>query len=530
MPYIKKDQYISQDPEKRQRQLQNLVYNRLKTAKKTDVIAPKLQDFDYSQDIIRFLEEQFYIPETKRPIVLEDFQKEKILKPLFYGDRPYTMALIGEPKKSGKSCIAAGIAEWYLFTQGIRPGENVEVMICASDKEQASWVVFNKLVKSLEMNKGLLIQSQITQDTITIPHKGSVLRCLPTDVSGAGQNPDLVIFDELYLYRYPGMRDFFEVMTTVPTKPNPLILIVTTAGYGEDEDDLLYSLYLKGMKKADPTFYLFWDEGEGANRMPWQTKEYLKQQRGRLRPGTFQRLHLNYWTSGEEIFISPEAIDACIDNSLSPALPNKNINIVVGVDIGIKHDSTAVVSTAREGNKIKLIAVKKFQGSPGKEVQLEEQVEGYIEGLSKDFTIIEVLYDPYQFARSSQTLAKKFITMTEFPQTLDRLTQMSQNLYDLIEGRNLILFKDKDLRKHLINSKAKESTRGWRIVKRSASQKIDLTIALAMSCQGSIKEEQMPYIYIFGNDPDKREEEKEEDPFEAEKWKPLENWDNLSGY
>jgi phage terminase large subunit-like protein len=501
MPYVKRTQYISSDPDKRQRQLQNLVYNRLSKAKKADVIAPKLQDFDYSQDIIKFLEEQFYIPETKRPIVLEDFQKEKILKPLFYGDRPYTMALIGEPKKSGKSCLAAGIAEWYLFTQGLRPGENVEVMICASDKDQASWIVFNKLVKSLEMNKGLLVQSNITQDSITIPHKGSVLRCLPTDVSGAGGNADLVIFDELYLYKYPGMRDFFEVMTTVPTKPHPLILIFTTAGYGEDEDDLLFSLYLKGMKKADPTFYLFWDEGEKANRMPWQTKEYLKQQQGRLRPATFQRLHLNYWTSGEEIFINPEAIDACIDNKLSPALPNKGINIVVGVDVGIKHDSTAVVSTAREGNKIKLINVKKFQGSPGKEVQLEEQVEGYILQLAKDFTIIEVLYDPYQFTRSSQTLTKKGVRMTEYPQTLDRLTQMSQNLYDLIQGQNLIFFKDKDLRKHLINSKAKESTRGWRIVKRSSSQKIDCCIALAMSCQGSIKEEAVPNFYAFGPGP-----------------------------
>ncbi|GAI74942.1 unnamed protein product, partial [marine sediment metagenome] len=33
--------------------------------------------------------------------------------------------------------LAAGIANFYLFNEGIRPGENVEILICASDKEQA---------------------------------------------------------------------------------------------------------------------------------------------------------------------------------------------------------------------------------------------------------------------------------------------------------------------------------------------------------------------------------------------------------
>jgi len=490
MPYISKKRYLSDDPELRERQLANLVQNQLRRAKKGEFIPGPLNDPAYSTDIIKFLEEQFYIPETKRPIVLEDFQKEKILKPLFYGDRPYTMALIGEPKKSGKSCLAAGIACWYLFTQGLRAGENVEVVLCASDKEQASWVVFNKLVKSVEMNRRLLIQSNITQDSIIIPHKGSVLRCLPTDVSGGGQNSDLVIFDELYLYRYPGMRDFFEVMTTTPVKPHPLIFIITTAGYEQTEDDLLYSLYQKGLnlkKNPDPSYYFWWDEGYEANRMPWQDKKYLDQQKGRLREATFRRMHLNEFTADIDIFITETDIEACINYELNPALPDKNIRIVTGVDIGLKHDSTGIISVSKDGNKIKLIGVKKFQGGPGKEVALEEQVEEYILKLAKDFTLLGVYYDPYQFARSAQTLIKAGIKMVEFPQTPDGLTRMSQNLYDLIKGENLVLFRDPDLRKHLLSVRAKETQRGWRLVKGDkANKKIDLVIALAMACQGAV--------------------------------------------
>ncbi len=491
MPYVKKGAYISDDPEKRMAQLQNLVQNRMRRLKKGEFIPGPLNDPDYVNDIIKFLEEQFFIPESRRPIVLENFQKEKILKPLFYGDRPYTMALLGEPKKSGKSCLASGIAEWYLFTQGIRPGENVEILICASDKEQGTWTVYNKLKEAIRMNRKMLMQCDISADKIEIPHKSSVVRVLATDVSGAGQNADLVIFDELYLYRYEGMRDFFEVMTTVPTKPNPLILVVTTAGYEEDTDDLLYSLYLKGMDlktKPDPTFYFWWDDGPEANRMPWQTKKYLDQQRGRLREATFLRFHYNIWSSNKEIFISKKDVEACIDLTLRPALPDKKLRIIASVDVGLKHDSTGITAVTRELNKIRLVNVKKFQGRPGREIDLEEQVEAHVKKLNDDFNLVEVRYDPYQFKRSAQTLEKEGIKMVEFPQTLDRLTSMSQNLYDLIKGKNLILFNDYELKKHLLNAQAKESTRGWRIVKRETSKKIDLAISLAMSAQGAVEE------------------------------------------
>lgn len=537
MPYVKKGAYLSLDPEKREAQLQNLVQNRMRRAKRGEFMPGPLNNPDYENDVIKFLEEQFFIPETKKPIILESFQKEKILKPLFYGDRPYTMALIGEPKKSGKSCLAAGIADWFLFNEGIRPGENVEVLICAADKEQASWTVFNKLKEAIRMNRKMLMQCDISADRIEIPHRSTVCRVLATDVSGAGQNADLVIFDELYLYRYESMKDFFEVMTTVPTKPHPLILIVTTAGYEEDTDDLLYSLYSKGMDlkvKPDPTFYFWWDDGPEANRMPWQTKKYLDQQRGRLREATFLRFHYNIWSSNKEIFISKNDLEACIDINLRPALPDKNLRIIVAVDVGLKHDSTGIVAVTKELNKIRLVNSKKFQGRPGKEVDLEEQVEAYIRKLNNDFNLLEVRYDPYQFKRSAQTLEKEGIKMVEYPQTLDRLTAMSQNLYDLIKGRNLILFNDHDLKKHLLNAQAKESTRGWRIVKRETSKKIDLAISICMASQGAVelKERKQASVYCGDSDGDdedfdldtwwedryripKREEKKDKKPAEV---------------
>ncbi|MBA7496502.1 hypothetical protein ES702_07111 [subsurface metagenome] len=510
MPYVKKSAYLSLDPEKRDAQLQNLVQNRMRRAKKGEFIPGPPNEPAYINDIIRFLEEQFFIPESRKPIVLEQFQKEDILKPLFYGEREYTMGLIGQTKKSGKSCLAAGIAEWYLFTQGLRPGENVEVLLCASDKEQASWIIFNKLKEAIRMNRRMLMQCDITADTISIPHRSTVCRVLATDVSGAGQNADLVIFDELYLYRYEGMRDFFEVMTTNPTKPHPLILITTTAGY--DDESLLYQLFKKGMeleKSPDPTFFFYW-EGENEipiNQMPWQTEKYLKQQEGRLRKNTYLRLHENKWVEDITQFIDIDKYDQCVNKDLTPKLPNKNIKIWVGIDASISGDSTAVVAVTRKENKIILANYKKWQPTKKNPIDLEETVEKYIIDLDRAFNLQLAFYDPYQLHRSAVTLKKKGIRIKELPQTVSNTIDFSQNLYDLIQFGNIEFYPSPEVRRHIKSCKAKEMTRGFRIVKDKHSEKIDIAIAGAMACLGAVKsfvqeqEEKERYVVHYEGDP-----------------------------
>jgi len=84
--------YVGSSEEARQAQLENLLRGRAKRARKALVKPPSLKDPAYRTDIIRFAEEQFYIPETRKPIVLEPFQKKDILKPLFYAEDRPTMA------------------------------------------------------------------------------------------------------------------------------------------------------------------------------------------------------------------------------------------------------------------------------------------------------------------------------------------------------------------------------------------------------------------------------------------------------
>src|SRR5262249_20569050 len=135
------------------------------------------------------------------------------------------------------------------------------------------------------------------------------------------------------------------------------------------ESTLLWNLYLQGVgqqehndgqsKRIHKTLpiYLnrpskilcYWDH---LPRLPWQTKEYYLSQKRTLRPNTFQRLHENRWTSSESQFIAPEQWDACVNDNHAPILADAVVHI--GVDLGVKSDSSAVVGVCwdESGKKI----------------------------------------------------------------------------------------------------------------------------------------------------------------------------------
>src|SRR5207248_616844 len=95
--------------------------------------------------------------------------------------------------------------------------------------------------------------------------------------------------------------------------------------------------------------------------------------------------------------------------------------------------------------------------------------------------------DPYQMMASSQRLAAHGLPIEEYPQTSDRLTAASQQLYELIEGRSLVAYPSEALRLAISRCIAVETARGWRITKEKQSHKIDVVIALAMACHAAVQ-------------------------------------------
>jgi len=214
--------------------------------------------------------------------------------------------------------------------------------------------------------------------------------------------------------------------------------------------------------------------------MEWQTPEYYAEQRRTLRPATFLRLHENRWTSSETRFITEEMYEACLDREHRPILPHNRSKLYVGVDIGIKHDSSAVVAVMREQGK-PAVALHRIWKPTGEEyVRLEDVVEYLIE-LKRLYRVKVIVADPNQMLGVIQRLKEKGLPIREYPQTTANLTQAGQAIFDLVRDKNIRLYANEDLREHLVNAVVVESPRGWRLAKDKTSKKIDAAVALAMA-------------------------------------------------
>jgi phage terminase large subunit-like protein len=385
-----------------------------------------------------------------------------------------------------------------------------EIITVANKRDQALARAFKELRGYIARNPILLNEAEnIIGNQVTLRNGSSVI-AIPNDAPGeAGSNHGLTSWDELWGFTSERDRRLYDELTPVPTRKNSIRFISTYAGY-EGESALLEDLYYEifnpdgtlkdGVNRplgenfpayAKGELFMYWDHKP---RMPWQTPAYYASQKQQLRVNTYLRLHENRWVSSESGLFDMDKWDSCVDPDHSPPLPNKSIHLWVGVDASVKKDRSAVVSVYKDGDKIKLGPKRFWQPTAADPMDLEETMESYLLELQKGYSLRSVNYDPFQFHRSAMTLAKKGLPMLEYAQTGPNLTEIGQNLYDLVEYGNIVLYPCKDLRFEATCAIGKETGRGVRILKEKSSQKIDQVVALAMAALDATKRSDL----IFG--------------------------------
>jgi phage terminase large subunit-like protein len=216
-----------------------------------------------------------------------------------------------------------------------------------------------------------------------------------------------------------------------------------------------------------------------ANPASWQTEHALRRRHDSpsMTPWQWRRFACGIWTEGEEPWIDPAMWDRLKDAGLEldPDAPTW-----VGVDVGVRKDSTAIVTVAARGDgevAVKARVLRPMEGGLPLEV-VEAAVRETCEGLD----VRSVLFDPWTFRRSAEILAADGLPMQEFPQSPERMANASENLYRLIEAGQLVHDGDPVLRAHVVAGVTKETERGWRLVKDpKLARPIDALIALAMA-------------------------------------------------
>jgi hypothetical protein len=147
-------------------------------------------------------------------------------------------------------------------------------------------------------------------------------------------------------------------------------------------------------------------------------------------------------------------------------------------------DCFAVIAISRHPNRNEDTAIRYcgiWQPSPGQLLDFAP-IEIEIIRLCKEFSVVEVAYDPYQLHDMAMRLKSAGIAnFKEFKQGIDRLKSDKQ-LQDLIIGRRIAHDGNPLLRQHIDNANIKKAGQdGIRLIKRSASLKIDAAVCASMA-------------------------------------------------
>lgn len=264
---------------------------------------------------------------------LQTWQRDEVIRPLFGwmredGTRRYRTAYIEIPRKNGKSSLAAGIALYLLFADD---EYGAEVYSAAADKDQAG-IVFELARAMAEESVELRRRAQFFKRAIYQPTSRSVYRVLSADAyTKHGLNAHGVVVDELHAQ--PN-RDLVDVlMTSTGARRQPLVVMITTAGYDRESICWEYHEYARKVQEGvidDPSFFSYMafagEDDDWLDPAVWRKAnpglgvsvkmDYLVQEAKRAEQtpayqNTFRRLHLNQWTQQESRWLDLRAWDAC---------------------------------------------------------------------------------------------------------------------------------------------------------------------------------------------------------------------------
>lgn len=430
-----------------------------------------------------------YLVHTKgrwagRPLELEPWQVEIVTELLGRvgpdGLRHWREALIGMPRKNGKSTLAAAIALYGLVADR-EPGAEVYSAACSRDQAR---VVFGQAAEMVRRSAVLSEVCHPYRSVIECPSTGAVYRALSADAGVAhGLNPHISVVDELHAHP---SADLYEALRTASgARSQPLLLSITTAG--ADMGGICRKLWEKGMAGSDDRFYFRWfaapDSADvddpaawkAANPASWITEDFLRSQRAGLPEDAFRRWHLNQWVTGVSRWVPREAWDACAG---PPDIP-EGASVVVGVDSAPKRDSTAVVVARMDADGVCHVRSWVWEASANGYLDYAA-VEQFLRDLARTYDVRRMVFDPYNMTRSMLQLAAEGLAVEEFPQTDARMVPASQHLWELVTTGRLRHGGDPVLTAHSDGTVVAQTPRGWRFTK-AAGRRNDAIVALAMA-------------------------------------------------
>ena len=436
------------------------------------------------------------------PMVFRPWQKEltrQLLAVKPDGTLRHRTALIGLPRKNGKSAWAASVALEHLVL-GPSGGE---VYSCAADRDQAK-IVFGTVKEMIRLQPELADFLQVYRDAIFNPKTGTTYRALSAEAfTKEGLSPTMTVFDEVHAQ--PN-RELWDVMSLAQgARKEPLMVGITTAGVKTDSsgrDSLCYGLYEYGKKVAsgevvDPSFFFaWWQAPEGSDHRDPKTWRIanpgfddivaasdFESVINRTPESEFRTKRCNEWVSTSDTWLPAGAWDGVA----SSRVVEDGAAVVLAFDGSFNGDCTAIVGVTVEDNPHAFV-VQVWEKPDGEAADWQVpvlEVEDSIRNACLKWQVEEIACDPYRWARTFQILEDENLPVVLFPQSSARMTPATTRFFEAVMNKSMTHDGDPMFSRHVGNATLRTDNRGSRLAKenRNSARRIDIAVAAVMGLE-----------------------------------------------
>lgn len=412
------------------------------------------QAYTKPPDPVEWITYNFIDPISGKLMVLQEWQKRVLREALSMdeqGYNKYDTIIWSQPKKSGKTTIAAAVGAWVA---NCVEAPN-EVSCLANDQEQSAGRIFGNMLPTLEKlgwNTPASAKGQF-RDPIAYGFKGTIVKAITTNYKKeAGGNQGLSLWSELWAYEGERLSKLWEEMTPPPTRKFRMRWIETYAGF-IGQSLLLQDLYMsvftdfekEGKEVAlQPGVVKLWDDlpvyvvkghilvfWDHSHRMPWQDQSYYDAQKDTLRSSAYRRLHGNYWVESSEKFITHEMWTKSVRHDI------KRSRAIYALDASKNNASSALVGCVKRAGIVHTTDVHVWVAETGKEIDFKLIEETIFTLWKKGLIHPPLWYDPYQCVKLAQDLRGRGVPCEEFKQGVDRI-KSDTTLYKLYKEGTII--------------------------------------------------------------------------------------------
>lgn len=450
------------------------------------------------------------------------------------GKRKYRYAFLFMARKNGKTTFASALQLYGLLGDGV---VNPQSLLIASTREQASIAL--TYITGIVNHSPALSKRLEAQRFKIIPRDRNNNAYCKTLASNAnkidGYNASMAILDEVH--SYPNDDLYNVIKSSIGARENPLIFLISTAGFSLDSFCYEHTEYCKSILKGDIqddlTFALLYtmdDEDDIGDSKNWikanpalgvinhvedLEDEFNQAQHRGTQLNNFMTKHLNIYTQSEMAWIPDDKLQARCNKINIEEL--EGMECYAGLDLSSTRDLTSLALVFKKDGILKvLVYVFKAKNaeknlrmggidlqtwiSDGHIIECQTETIDYdlirqtIMDLSEKYSIQIINYDQFNSALIVPKLQEAGIYCENFAQTAlkfnEPLKYLEKVIYDeeidlsdnpavLWQMRNIVLFIDGNENIKIMKNKSKDS--------------VDIPVSIAMGIAGYIKYNKYDY-------------------------------------